>query len=507
MTDHRIAGILIPLFSLRSAGDMGRGDIGGLRAMGDLALAMGHRALQLLPIDETPPGEASPYSAMSVMAIDPRYVSIKQLHGVTLDQSTAHASLDLIELATTKLSLLREAYRHFIEHATAKDREAFRNFVDANHYWLEDYALFRVLSDRFEHSDWSRWPFGFRQHDPSTMEETRRTHAEEIDFFRFVQFTAHSQWSEAKANVNHRGVYLGGDLAFSPSAGSVEVWAHQDVFDLTRTVGAPPDAFSDEGQRWGLPMPDWSRMRAENFSLLRKRIRRARDLYDFLRVDHVVGLFRTFGFPLGEKTIGAFDPPAEEAQLAQGEEILRLIKEEAAPMRIIAEDLGVIPPFVRATMAKLGIPGYKIARWERDWSAPDAPFIDPAKYPAVALATTGTHDTDTLAEWWETIDEKERHQFLLAMGVHSEAAAQQATLSEPLLDRILSTLYASPAQLVIMPLQDLFRWKDRINVPGTVDSTNWRWRLPFDPARATDHPHLRSRIEALHAIVQRASRL
>ena len=101
-----------------------------------------------------------------------------------------------------------------------------------------------------------------------------------------------------------------------------------------------------------------------------------------------------------------------------------MILEEAGPLSIIGEDLGVIPPFVRETMVRLGIPGYKIARWERKWSLPTAPFIAPANYPEVALATTGTHDTDTLAEWWEMAPATERRQFIKGMGIPDGAAAR-----------------------------------------------------------------------------------
>jgi 4-alpha-glucanotransferase len=175
-------------------------------------------------------------------------------------------------------------------------------------------------------------------------------------------------------------------------------------------------------------------------------------------------------------------------------------------MRIIAEDLGVIPPFVRATLARLGIPGYKIARWERDWSVPEAPFISPAKYPEIAFATTGTHDTDTLAEWWETITAKERSQFLQAIGSPDEVAEHKTALAEKTRDRILAAIYASPAQFVIIPIQDLFGWKDRINVPGTVAPSNWIWRLPFDPAHARDDPKIRARIEKLRELALRTGR-
>jgi len=520
MIPERAAGLLIPLFALRSAGDFGRGDIGGLVAAGKLAQAMGQRLILLLPIDETPPGEASPYSALSVFAIDSLYISARGLRGVSQGaraaarQSIEGGPRDLVRLRTVKEGLLDLAFQHFHARAGTPERAAFEEFAAANREWLDDYALFRTLKHKFAGAGWSQWPPELSRHDPRAIAEAERALADEIERFKFRQFLAQTQWSKARDGLRRLGVFLGGDLAFSPARDSAEVWARQEMFDLTRSVGAPPDAFSATGQRWGLPMPNWERMRAEGFTFLRTRVRRARALYDFIRVDHVVGLFRTYGYPNGAETVGAFDPVDEDAQQAQGEELLRLILAEAGSMRIIAEDLGVIPPFVRATLARLDLPGYKIVRWERDWAAPGQPFFSPATYPAASLATTGTHDTDTLAEWWETIHEEERRRFVedlgigegLARSVLSPSPIDRATFEEAPLDGIIEAIYASPSRLAILPIQDLFGWKDRINVPGTVDASNWSWRLPFDPAHAADDPKLRARIEQIRALAERTGR-
>lgn len=512
MFPERAAGLLLPLFALRSEEDLGRGDIGGLAAAGELARAMGQRLILILPIDETPPGEASPYSASSVFAIDSLYVATGALSGVSAAarRATHHAAAalpgDLLRLRAVKEGLLDRAFEHFRARANAAERAAFAQFTAENREWLDDYALFRALKNKFGGANWSRWPPDLSRGDPRARGTAARALAGEIERFKFRQFVAQRQWSKARDELRGMGVLIGGDLAFSPARDSAEVWARQDQFDLTRTVGAPPDAFSADGQRWGLPMPDWARMRTAGFSFLRARVRRARALYDFLRVDHVVGLFRTYGFAIGTETLGAFDPPDEPAQLAQGEELLRLIVEEAGPMRIIAEDLGVIPPFVRETLVRLDLPGYKIVRWERDWMAPGHPFLNPATYPPASLATTGTHDTDTLAEWWEAIGDEERHRFVTDLGIDVALAAGHRTLGMDLLDAILAAVYASPASLAILPIQDLFGWKDRINVPGTIDDINWRWRLPFDPAHAMDDPALRARVEKVRALAERTGR-
>ncbi len=175
---------------------------------------------------------------------------------------------------------------------------------------------------------------------------------------------------------------LGGDLSFSPAQDSADVWAHQELFILDRTVGTPPDAFAAEGQRWGLPMPNWDRMEHEGHRWWRMRARHAAGLYDLFRVDHVVGLYRTFSFGPNRDEPGAYFPADEGAQRRQGEEVIRAIKEEAGESAIIAEDLGSIPPWVRESLAALGLPGYKVFRWEKEnWNTPEERFVAPSAYP------------------------------------------------------------------------------------------------------------------------------
>lgn len=510
---QRIAGVLVPLFSLRTTDDLGRGDIRALVPMADFALAMGHRMIQLLPVDETAPGEASPYSAMSVVAIDPRYISAHALGGVdAADIAVSRAAAgpgdppDPIKLKTARMELLRKAFRHFAANANPDDRRAFEEFERRNRQWLGDYALFHALKEKFRWSAWATWPDGLNHCAPAARKAAAREFAQASSTYSWIQYVAHRQWSEVRAELARRGVLLGGDLAFSPARESAEVWAHQEMFDLSRTVGAPPDAFSNDGQRWGLPMPDWARMRAGAFSLIRTRIRHARELFDLLRIDHVVGLFRTYAFGEDAVSPGAFDPPDEAAQRAQGEEIIRVIKDEAGPLEIFAEDLGVVPPFVRESLKSLLVPGYKVMRWEREWNIAGQPFIAPATYSELSVATTGTHDTDAMAEWWHDASADDRTQFITSMKLEGALDPRRKTLDPQAIDAILGALYAAPSRLTIAPLQDLFGWEERINTPGTVDASNWRWRLPFALDRMRENPAVVQRCAALRAIASRTRR-
>jgi 4-alpha-glucanotransferase len=563
---QRIAGLMIPLFSLRTADDLGRGEIRGLVPMADFALATGHRMLQLLPIDETAPGETSPYSAMSVLAIDPLYISLRGLDGIgaadldaarinldttrvnAADRASANASRmthgvdaggpdsikaaglddaprinatndaarvkvgrgdppDHLKLHAEKVKLLRKSFDCFVAKASASERSEFDEFQQRNDRWLRDYTLFRALKERFRWSGWATWPDRLDRHEPAALERAARELATELAFYAYIQFVAHRQWRELRSELARRGVLLGGDLAFSPGRESAEVWANQQMFDLTRTVGAPPDAFSATGQRWGLPMPDWAQMRATGFSLIRTRVRHARELFDLLRIDHVVGLFRTFAFGADLKAPGAFDPPDELAQRAQGEEIIRAAKEEGGPLRIFAEDLGVIPPFVRIALTELGLPGYRVMRWECEWKLPGQPFIKPASYPELSVATTGTHDTDTMADWWRAASMGERLQFARLLGNGDAIDVKRDDLDDCAIDAIIGSLYSAPSHIVITPVQDLFGWDGRINTPGTVNDANWKWRLPFSLDGFAHNSKVVQRAAALRAIAARCGRI
>jgi 4-alpha-glucanotransferase len=511
--DQRVAGVLIPLFSLRTTADLGRGEIPGLVPMADLALAMGHRMIQLLPIDETAPGETSPYSAMSVLAVDPLYISAHDLEGVTVgDLEAARVAAgpgdppDQVKLHGARMKLLRKSFDYFFTKASPDDRAALEDFEHRNREWLPDYALFRALKEKFCWDQWALWPDGLDRRESAALKIASGELAREISFYSYIQFVAYRQWQAVRLELARRGVTLGGDLAFSPGRESAEVWANQEMFDLTRTIGAPPDAFSKDGQRWGLPMPDWGRMREYDFPLIRTRVRRAQEFFNFLRIDHVVGLFRTFAFAIDYLSPGIFDPPVEADQRAQGEEIIRAIKQEAGSMSIFAEDLGVVPKFVRTSLTALRVPGYKVMRWEREWNLPGQPFIDPATYSELSVATTGTHDTDMMVEWWREARADERSQFVESLGLEAAIDPLRNDLDDGAIDAIISTLYTAPSRIAIAPVQDLFGWDARINTPGTVNEANWKWRLPFNLDRLPADSEVVRRSATLRRIASRTRR-
>ena len=511
----RAAGVLIPLFSLRTATDLGRGEILGLIPLLDFVLAMRHRIVQLLPLNETSPGEASPYNALSVFAIDPLYISLNAVDGIAaadLDQARAMIGSGRAgrrrRIRDAKLPLLERSFRHFVERAGAQQRAELDSFIDRNRGWLQDYALFRALKERMAWKSWEDWPADLKARDADALAAARGELAEPVRMYIYWQFLAHRQWAEVRAAAAARGTLLGGDLSFSPSRDSAEVWANQQLFKLDRSVGAPPDGFNPKGQRWGLPMPDWERMRSRGFAWWRGRVRDACSLYDLFRIDHVVGLYRTFSFGSDPEQPGEYWPATPEAQREHGEAFMRMVKEEARDTLVIAEDLGAVPAWVRESLTAFGIPGYKVMRWEKekDPDGADERFVSPAGYPELSLATTSTHDTDTFVEWWREIGEAERAKLAESLGLADRLDPARPLLEDAELEAILEKLYQSPARLVVVPIQDLFGWEARINVPGTVRASNWAYRLPMTLERLGRNPSIRARRENLRAIVERTGR-
>jgi 4-alpha-glucanotransferase len=262
-------------------------------------------------------------------------------------------------------------------------------------------------------------------------------------------------------------------------------------------------------------------MRRSGYGWWRQRARQARELYDLFRVDHLVGVFRTYAIPVTDDGTSGFVPRETEEQLIQGRDLLGALLDEAGGVAgVIAEDLGTVPMWVRESLTQLGIPGYKVFRWETH----DGAYIDPRSYPELSVATTGTHDTDTLAVWWEGLSEKERQAALLSLNVvdsgpstlrlgsgqaqDSGLSTQDSglPLSPDLHLALLHRLYEAGSVLTILPIQDLFGWSERINTPATINRRNWSYRLPVTIDGLDQTPAIRERMEVLRAMIDQSGR-
>ena len=503
----RRAGALIPLFSIPSSRSWGIGEIGDIEAIVRWLDAAGIHILQLLPISEMPPGETSPYSALSAMAIDPQFITLDRVEdfveigGEEALEPDVRARLDAVRLATRiqygevralKDIALRRCFGHFqgVDLAAGTRRAAaFRAYVAEEGWWLNDYALFRALHARHGERAWWDWPDALRCRQGEALDRARSELGEEILFRKYVQWLAGDQWRAARARAGD--VALFGDLPFMVSGDSADVWARQDEFRMDASVGVPPDAFSETGQDWGLPVYRWDVLAQRDFDWLRDRAHRNADLFDGYRVDHLVGFYRTYFRPHdGEPA--QFIPAEQDDQLALGERVLHVFMEPGSD--IIAEDLGVVPDFVRASLVRLSIAGYKVFRWERHWHTDGLPFKDPVEYPPVSVATSGTHDTEPMVIWWEDLPIDEREKVLAIPSVRRLLTEEDlASIDAPGLphavhEALLETLFAAGSNTLILPIGDIFGWRDRINQPATVNEANWTWRLPWPSDRMSTEP-------------------
>jgi 4-alpha-glucanotransferase len=340
-------------------------------------------------------------------------------------------------------------------------------------------------------SDWRDWPPPLRDREPAAIETARRQLAREILQQQYWQWLAEAQWQEARRAARDLGVTVFGDLPFMVSANGPDIWTRPGEYLFDVSLGVPPDAFSATGQDWNAPTYHWQVIAATDYAWIRARARRMAALFDGYRVDHLVGLYRTYGRPRNLEP-PFFNPGTEPEQVEQGERILRILLESGAT--IVAEDLGVVPDFVRASLDRLGVPGSKVLRWERLWNEPGQPFIDPAQYPEVSAAMTGTHDTETLAAWWMGAAPDERHAIAAVLAGSGHAPVDPAReWSAEVRDALLGAMYGSGSRELFLPVQDVFGWPDRINVPAVVSDDNWTWRLPWPIDRWASVPNAAER--------------
>ena len=517
----RHAGVLLPIFSAPSAASWGVGELPDIEPLAGWLRRAGFDFLQLLPVNEMASGQSSPYSAISAMALDPLYVSIGSVEDfaalggeealdaqrrAALAAVRSSARIDYAGVRALKAPVLRECFDRFVaaEWTRGTTRaEALRQFTAAERWWLDDFALFRAIRSAYRDTPWWEWEAPLRERRPKAIAAARHQLQREVLFAQYLQWLADAQWRRARRAAAPVGLF--GDLPFMVGADSADVWAHAHAFRLDATVGTPPDAFSATGQDWGLPVYRWDVLAGERDGWISDRAHRSADLFDGYRVDHLVGFYRTYFIPRDGSPRG-FVPAEEAAQLAQGERLMRIFT--GTGVRVVAEDLGTVPDFVRDSLERLGLPGFRVLRWEREWQQPGHPFHDPAGWPAYSVATTSTHDTETLAAWWEAATPEER----AAVGRIPRLEGRiddppNAPFDDRLRDALLELMYASGSDLLLLPVQDLFGWRDRINTPATLADDNWTWRLPWPVDRLASVPEAAGRAAALRQLAERHGRV
>jgi len=516
--DVRHAGALVPLFSIPSRASWGIGEIPDLTRFAAWLDRCGLDFTLLLPVNEMADGQNSPYSAMSAMAIDPIYIavadveefaaaggesSLSESDRAALDEARRSPRIAYDVIREIKSRVLGAAFQRFedTESAAGSPRaRAFEDFIERESWWMADYSLFRALCQENGGRYWLEWDEGVRNRQPDALAAARQRLAREIRYRAWLQWIADQQWRRMRQEASPVAIF--GDFPFVVSGHSADVWARQHEFRLDASVGTPPDAFSETGQDWGLPLYRWDVIERTGDEWLQQRARRSADLYDGFRVDHLIGFYRTYYREKGKP--GAFVPADEPSQIAQGERILRVLASFGT--QIVAEDLGSIPDFVRESLARLHVPGYKVLRWEREWDVDGKPFRDPRSFPPVSLATTATHDTETLAEWWDLADLDERRNAIEWPALRAAGCRAEDRFDDRLRDALLHTLFAAGSNLVVVPVQDIFGSRDRINTPAVVDDVNWRWRMAWAVDQLCDEPEPRERAAFIRQLSSESGR-
>ncbi len=508
LLQRRSLGLLVPLFSLRSERSWGVGELPDLADFAGVASDAGASFVMTLPLLEPSPGLSSPYSAGSFFALDPLYVAIDDVEersAITLGEGEV-AELEQLRASpivrhdrvrALKETVLRRCYAALERQGPGSERARdLARFEEEHAPWLRDYALFRALKHRLPVS-WRTWPDGVRTRHVPSLEQAREELADEVGFRTYLQFLAFRQVEKARGRARALGVGLVGDEPFLVAEDSADVWSLQHLFRFDATVGAPPDAFSADGQEWGLPPYRWDRLAEEGHALFARRGAHAARIYDALRIDHVVGLYRTYHRPL-DKSPHYFLPREQPEQLAQGEAVLRAFG--SGGVALIAEDLGVIPDFVRRSLDGLGVPGLKVLRWEQEQGR----FRDPASYPELSVATCGTHDTESSWQWWEELGEWERRAFAALPG--ASALGERKRWDEDVWETTMRLVIGARSRTALVPLNDALSLRRRVNTPNTMGPENWSWRVPWTNAAMRSDSVVRGRLGLLRQLAEAAGR-
>ena len=337
----RLAGILVPVFSLRHENDLGIGDVRSLHDFVNFAAETGFGFVQLLPVNETGP-DNSPYNAISSVAIEPMTLDcspdgLKDLSQETFEEvlsvhdleSLREGAVQYAEVRRLKHDLLRRAYDQFCEtvlHKVDTRAASFEAFCRDESVWLNDYCLFRFLMDREGGSQvWQLWPTNCqdRKHALDVIVEEAKIHPDEIDrelrYYAYVQWIAFTQWDEVADHARSKGVARMGDIPYGISLYSVDVWANPEIFDLDWYGGAPPEQlFKDDefvqkwGQNWGIPLYRWDVLEARDFDWWRQRAAQTTRFFEMFRVDHALGFYRIYSFPWNPVRNAEFLPLSQE---------------------------------------------------------------------------------------------------------------------------------------------------------------------------------------------------
>ncbi len=456
--DRRRAGLLLHISSL--PGPFPCGVLGSeAREFVDVLADAGFSVWQFLPLGPTH-GTHSPYESASSFAGNPRFLDLRPfVERGWLDDS------DLADHDAARARAAENCWRDISDHPELQD--AMDRFRASEAGWLEDYALFQALKEHFGGRPWWRWPAALRDRQPEALQQAAREHEQRIRQTVFEQFWFARQWDELKRYAESRQVLLFGDLPIYAAHDSADVWSHRELFTLddkgrcTEVAGVPPDYFSKSGQRWGNPLYRWDRHVEEDFAWWTSRVQAQMSRMHILRIDHFRGLEAYWAIPADRR-----DGRIGEWRKAPGDALLQTLRQRLGRLPLVAEDLGLITPEVKALLARFNLPGMKVLQFAFD-GMPDNPYL-PEHIGENSVVYTGTHDNDTTLGWFQSLDADTRARVMARVG------GNETDMPWPLIRLALETR----ALLAVIPAQDVLALgsEARFNTPG-VARGNWQWRL------------------------------
>lgn len=530
LQESRAWGISLQLYGVRSERNAGIGDFEDLARLAEMFGSTGADFIGVNPLHAlfmADPERASPYSPSSKSFLNPIYIAVDRvIRGTDVPQDDLEAlrQSELVgyaRVAAIKLALLAQAF------ALRADDPNFATFREAGGAALHRFAVFETLSEHFAARDrgagWHGWPAPFKDPDSPDVTAFTNTHAERIEFHKWLQWVAADQLADAQrrslAAGMRIGIYL--DLAVGVSPDGAAAWSDRTLYATGARVGAPPDMFNHLGQDWGLaPMrpTTLSQRRLEPFAAELSASTRASGA---IRIDHAMSLARLYWLPSGTdaRNGGYVRYPMASLLSVLG----RCSQEHSCIM--IGEDLGTVPPGFRGKMQAHHILSYRVLYFER---GENGIFNSPGSYPKEALACVATHDLPPLRGWWrgsdidararcqlyehesavgEAHDHRAREREMLLASLQGEGLIDVEAIdlrSEVMPDALIAAVHRylarSPAWLLAAQLEDLVGAVEMVNLPGTdKQHANWRRKLPIGVEELLRHPTLTHTVESLAA--------
>lgn len=466
----RTSGILMHISSLPSPygiGTMGK----EARKFVDFLDKAGQTYWQILPICPTSYGD-SPYQSFSSFAGNPYFIDLDYLCKDKLLTKKECLSYEwgenpeFVEYGTlyeNRFPLLKKAYQRFKKALPAD----FADFCEKNSDWLDDYALFMALKDANGGVAWFEWEKDLKLRKPSAIEKAKEEFADDVEFWKMLQYLFFKQWTELKAYANEKGIQIIGDVPIYVAGDSADVWANPGQFYLDENLdpidvsGCPPDAFSDDGQLWGNPLFRWDAMKKDGYTWWTKRIKAMSELYDVVRIDHFRGFDSYYAIPAKDKTARN-----GEWREGPGMDLFNTLEKKLGRLNIIVEDLGYLTPSVKQLLKDTGFPGMKLIQFAFD-SREESDYL-PHTYQKNCVVYTGTHDNDTIMGWFKTAPKESVKYAKEYLRLNKEEGYNWGTMK---------AVWGCVGDMAIVPMQDILGIgsEGRMNTPSTL-GMNWKWR-------------------------------